>query len=1042
MQRFEEFVVNRAATLKTDKAQALPELWGAWATLYAPGADRPTEKEFTDLARRLAQRGFAQAVAVDRDAGPAATPLAPWRFTGQLRSYQADVLQRIPVVAGEPLHIVAPPGSGKTLLGLLLAVRRGTRVVALAPTATIRSQWVRSAAALDGAAGAVSQDPHQLGDVTALTYQLLSVLEGGSPLTELAVAEWIRELATGGRSDEAAELWIADLRETNAIAFHKGVARRSRAIRRRLAHEDPDVLAQALHPNALDLVERLVAHGVETIVLDECHHLLDHWALVVAYLAARIRQAGGTPLLIGLTATLPSTDDKDAYDNYMGLLGEVDYEVPTPAVVKEGNLAPYRDHVWFVEPTKGELLFLREHERRLADLIREVLAGDDGTAYLAALLQPADAAGASPEQRLARAFADDFTLAESAARMLSDLVPRHPLLSLLHDDARTPPDAEQRIRLLARYALDQILPDPARADQWQRIKSTVVDFGYTLTDRGVRRGRDPIDTLLASSAAKDTAVGEILRLELGQPTGQLVKAVVVADFAVHGNKHGDGGPPAGALRLFDTIVADPSLAALRPVLVTAQHLRIAARDAQLLVPAVSEELGIEITAAPIDGSMGVLQLDTAGRGSASIVAAVSALLTRGVVRVVVGTRGLLGEGWDCPAVNTLIDLTAVATSSATQQLRGRTLRLDPSWPQKVAHNWTVTAVVPANTALDAAPDVARMRRKHSRIWGLLREDGTQIVRGLPIALTDEQAGRLAALVHKDTKQTAAGLNASIVATLPGRADSYRAWRIGEPYADREGVAAVVQRTSSVPFRTGPTLEILLAAILAVVLAVVGESERMLLRLWADNVTMGIIGTVLAVGIGGWLAWPLVKQLRLAGRQLFSTTAAYRRVVRVVVDALHRAGHVPAFGEGDIRVAAGDRVGEIVSHFEMAVTGGSHADQRTVANAIAELFGPVRNPRFLLQVGRGEPGQIPRQPLLQLALWLARVVTRGERYLPVPALLGRRRADAEVFAGIWRRTIGACVLHEIDSPEDLVLLVRARREAAGSAEPPLVRENWS
>ena len=53
----------------------------------------------------------------------------------------------------------------------------------------------------------------------------------------------------------------------------------------------------------------------------------------------------------------------------------------------------------------------------------------------------------------------------------------------------------------------------------------------------------------------------------------------------------------------------------------------------------------------------------------------------------IGTRALLGEGWDAPAVNVVIDLTAAATPTSVVQARGRALRLDPQWPGKVADNW-------------------------------------------------------------------------------------------------------------------------------------------------------------------------------------------------------------------------------------------------------------------------------------------------------------------------------------------------------------------
>ena len=64
----------------------------------------------------------------------------------------------------------------------------------------------------------------------------------------------------------------------------------------------------------------------------------------------------------------------------------------------------------------------------------------------------------------------------------------------------------------------------------------------------------------------------------------------------------------------------------------------------------------------------------------------------GLTRCLVGTRGIFGEGWDSLSLNTLIDLTSVTTSTSVQQLRGRTIRKDPTWTRKVAHNWDVVCV--------------------------------------------------------------------------------------------------------------------------------------------------------------------------------------------------------------------------------------------------------------------------------------------------------------------------------------------------------------
>ena len=801
-----------------------------------------------------------------------------------------------------------------------------------------------------------------------------------------------------------------------------------------------------LHPNARALVDRLVAHGVETVVLDECHHLLDHWALVVAYLAARIRQAGGTPLLIGLTATLPSTEDADEYDNYTSLLGDVDYEIPTAAVVKEGNLAPYRDAVWFTTPDEAELDFVRRHDAELAALVAELFATDTGVAFVLAILQPGADPDAEPAVALAAAYADDFALAEAASRMLARVRPEHPLVALLPAESLDGPDTEQSIRLLARFALDRILPDPERAADWERVKGIIADFGYTLSDRGIRRGRDPLDTVLASSTSKDRGAaevlaGELLRGDLDASGGFALRAVVVTDFAQHGNRRGSGKLSSGALRCFDTLVADPRLHALRPVLVTAKHLRIAVRDADILLPALADLLDVpELTTDYVDDAREVVEVDVRGAGSAAVVEAVSDLVTEGTVSLIVGTRALLGEGWDCPAINTLVDLTSVATSASTQQLRGRTLRLDPAWPRKVAHNWTVTTVVPPEIRIDEQPDLSRMHRKHGRVWGLSREDSTQIVRGIGIALTRGHLDLLTGIVRKSPEFSVEDLDHQIAVSLPTRAQSYADWRIGEPYTDRERVGMSLPTRTVRPFRTGVALEFVFAALIGLLGLAGGTVLVALPLLFSRGRAFAVVLLVVVLGVVVLSLIPLVRNLGLALRQRVDAPATYRKVVTALVTTVHGMGRIRAYGQGDLRVVV-LRDGPTAVHVEAGLAAGPLGDQRLVADSLTELFGPVRSPRFLLQVNRGDPlGS--RHPVLNLAIWITGLFARRQRYLPVPTAIARRRAYAEAFAAAWRREVGPCRLIEMDSPERLAVLVEARRQAQGAPGRPVRRESWS
>ena len=96
------------------------------------------------------------------------------------------------------------------------------------------------------------------------------------------------------------------------------------------------------------------------------------------------------------------------------------------------------------------------------------------------------------------------------------------------------------------------------------------------------------------------------------------------------------------------------------------------------------------------------------------------VFTDGITQALVGTRALLGEGWDAPCVNCLVDLSAATTSVSVTQMRGRSLRLDPDDPDKIASNWDIVAVAPELARGTA--DYGRFVRKHLHLFAP-SEDG-------------------------------------------------------------------------------------------------------------------------------------------------------------------------------------------------------------------------------------------------------------------------------------------------------------------------------
>src|SRR5260370_20932355 len=136
-----------------------------------------------------------------------------------------------------------------------------------------------------------------------------------------------------------------------------------------------------------------------------------------------------------------------------------------------------------------------------------------------------------------------------------------------------------------------------------------------------------------------------------------------------------------------------------------------------------------------------------------------------------GTRGLLGEGWDAKSINVLIDLTGVTTTTSVHQMRGRSLRLDPTDAHKVADNWDVICV--ARDHPKGAADYERLVRKHRNYF----------------AITG--AGEIeAGVAHGDPRRSPFGppadevvsaVNREVIERCANRDQIYALWRIGDPY---------------------------------------------------------------------------------------------------------------------------------------------------------------------------------------------------------------------------------------------------------------------
>ena len=148
------------------------------------------------------------------------------------------------------------------------------------------------------------------------------------------------------------------------VAGHLRPGRRGRRGRSEASTGEAGSLLDRLHPNGRALVERLKEVGDLTLVLDECHHLLEVWGRLLQEVLDELPDA----FVLGLTATPPDTltgDQKVLVDE---LFGDSVFSVSIPAVVREGDLAPFAELAWLTTPTPTENDWLAAQGERFAEL--------------------------------------------------------------------------------------------------------------------------------------------------------------------------------------------------------------------------------------------------------------------------------------------------------------------------------------------------------------------------------------------------------------------------------------------------------------------------------------------------------------------------------------------------------------------------------------------------------------------------------------------------------------------------------------------------
>ena len=723
-------------------------------------------------------------------------------FNGKLRPSQVAAVSVIEPqldIHGKHLHIVAPPGSGKTVLGLYVwanLVRKPTLV--LSPNSAIQAQWAARTDLfdLDGKEEYVSTDAKKPGLLTSLTYQSITMPKrGGEQLDQVAIELWSESLIAKGETvdEESAIAWIEDLQIKNKKYYDERLS-----VYRKKVRDDFSKHGNALwtlHESSRKTLERLKKIGIGMIILDECHHLLHHWGRVLT----EVREFFDDPIVLGLTATPPDFQHYEEEDakRYQEFFGDIDYEVPVPALVRDSNLAPYQDLAYFVRPSQNELNYVAQVDEEFQTLLNDLHQIPD---YPNATL-PIDkwVFNALDERKSPGGKREEWNqfvkrnagFANAGRAFLLNSIgslpqgvpfpPDHLLNSYQNKLAILRPVLDRYVRHGLRRSESELDHEKAHLVT-QRLRM----LGTQITESGIRPCASPVGRIMAYASTKAKAISTILSSEM-QALGGDIRAVIITDFEktsattlVEGVMDDEVG---GAVAAFRQAVECDNVDLLNPILMTGSTVLVDDDLAEEFLAAANnwiDERDLAITL--IDEVRGRYH-EIIGKGKDWIPRHYSLMITEffqlGLTKCLIGTRGLLGEGWDASRINVLIDLTTVTTSMSINQLRGRSIRLDKEWPEKVANNWDIVCL--AEEFTNGFSDYERFKKKHKQLYGVC-DDGA----------IEKGVGHVhAAFTEAEPEGVSEGMsvfNEDMLRRSRNRSHVRSLWGIGQPFHAKPTVA--------------------------------------------------------------------------------------------------------------------------------------------------------------------------------------------------------------------------------------------------------------
>jgi len=587
-------------------------------------------------------------------------PFNNLKFIFPWRTYQEKFISNIiNHIKDNHLHVVAPPGSGKTILGIEIMRQVGKKTLVLAPTLTVRNQWES-------------------------------------------------RLQSFFMKEDTFKDFSFDIKNPKTVTFST---------------------YQSLHSffkkfkNEQDYFSFFEKEKIEVLILDEAHHLKNEWWKCLYQLKTEKNLT-----VVALTATPPYDSDALEVSKYFKLCGEIDDEITVPELIREGDLCPHQDFVYFSQPKELEINFIFEYRMKISNFIDELKNDSNFISYISThrfLMKT--------ELCLSEIYNNPeyFSALIIFLNSINKEIPKDKLVVLgfeEKDKIEFPAFTNNWAELLFQNLLvsDRLILINDE-EYLASLESKLRRLNIFENNKVDLIGGDYLYKSLANSPSKLISIVEIIADEYANLKEDL-RAVILTDYIKKEYKNTkdnaiDSIDRLGVIPIFHHLrtkgIPKREIAVLTGTLVIIHATRIAAFeqfeniDNFSFIPLESDPEFVEI------------QSKT---GANHIVNSITKLFESGNIKILIGTKSLLGEGWDAPSINTLILASFVGSFVSSNQMRGRAIRSHKENLEKTGNIWHLACIDP--TDVNGGKDVETLRRRFDAFVGVSNSETPYIESGI------------------------------------------------------------------------------------------------------------------------------------------------------------------------------------------------------------------------------------------------------------------------------------------------------------------------